>query len=88
MPSCARIVAGPSGRSASTRRTRWSGGAADPRATASPEEMTTNQPKEAEMPKHQKFILTLVLVSAPLAAAITEIPVAAMNHNETLLLDA
>ena len=46
-------------------------------------------PKEAEMRKSQKFILTVVVVSAPFVSS--ALPMAGIdlaNHSETLLLDA
>jgi hypothetical protein len=49
----------------------------------------TNHSEEAEMPKFQKFVLTVVVVSAPFVS--TAVPMAGMvlsNHSETLLLDA
>jgi hypothetical protein len=48
-----------------------------------------NHSEEAEMPKLQKFVLSVVVVSAPFVAP--ALPVAGIflsNHSETLLLDA
>jgi hypothetical protein len=44
--------------------------------------------REVEMPKHQRFVLTIVVVGASFVPAATAM--AGMNlgnHNETLLLD-
>ena len=43
------------------------------------------------MPKQQRFILTLIVVSAsfiPVANALAEAPLGGTNHSETLLLDS
>lgn len=40
------------------------------------------------MRKSHKFVLTLVVVSAPFVAATEAMALGASNHNETLLLDA
>ena len=43
------------------------------------------------MLKHQKFVLTLVVATAPLVTSVTPYLTTALvstNHNETLLLDA
>jgi hypothetical protein len=40
------------------------------------------------MPKFQKFILTVVVVSAPLISAAEAMALGGSNHSETLLLDA
>jgi len=38
--------------------------------------------------KHQRFILTVVVVGASFVPATNAMALAASNHNETLLLDA
>jgi hypothetical protein len=51
--------------------------------------MATNPSQEAEMLKSQKFVLTVVVVSAPFVTS--AVPMAGLvlaNHSETLLLDA
>jgi len=44
--------------------------------------------REATMFKHQRFILTVVVVGASFVPATNAMALAASNHNETLLLDA
>ena len=40
------------------------------------------------MSKFQKFVLTVVVVSAPFVSSADALAVAGVNHSETLLLDA
>ena len=56
-------------------------------ATSTMAGVMTNHSEEAEMPKFQKFVLTVVVVSAPFIASAEALAMGGSNHSETLLLD-